>query len=188
MWAYRDNKRTRIYTVLPSRGPIQHWSNCATQIIIVKTTEFRNWSRTTPVWYQEWSHLSIKISSLSFVINIACKLTPVLLYISNLEINVSLMYSIYRDVPAINLSFHLESRIFKQFLISCFNWRKNCFTKKIPASKVLRDVYGNLIRYDQVNPRSVLLDQVTLTWGSPDRIVSNFHKRHAILLKQGFFL
>ena len=60
-----------------------------------KTTECTNWSRKTPVRHQEWPHLSIKISSLSAVINIACKLSPVseLLYLSNLEINVSLMYS-----------------------------------------------------------------------------------------------
>ena len=133
VWAYRDNKGTRIYTVLPSRGPIQHWPSSATQIIIIKTTECTNWSKTTPVRRQEWPHLPIRVSSLSVVINIACQLTPVLLYLLNLEINVSLMFSIYREYNVMCLPllllflFYLESRIFKQFPISYFNWPKNCF-------------------------------------------------------------
>ena len=73
-----------------------------------------------------------------------------LLYLLNVEINVSLMYSKYRDAPAINLFFFCtwKAEFSNNFLfhvligvrIVFLFFFLNC------ASKVSRDGYGNLIR------------------------------------------
>ena len=81
------------------------------------------------------------------MINIACKLTPVLLYLSNLEINVLLMYSIYLMYLLLIFFFFFtwKAEFSNIFLFHVLIDVRIVF-KKICASKVLRDGYGNLIR------------------------------------------
>ena len=57
------------------------------------------------------------------------------------------------DEPASNLLFFLKSRIFKQLLISCFNWSRFFFLNRC-FKKYCVTVME--IWYDQVNSRSVL--------------------------------
>ena len=79
---------TQSYPVLFLRVPLKHWSNSATQIIIIKQLNVQTGQEQLLSGIKNDPHLSIKISSLSVVINIACKLSPVsgLLYLSHLEI------------------------------------------------------------------------------------------------------
>jgi len=80
----------------------------------------------------------MKISSLTVMINIACKLTPKLLYLSNLEINACFtnVFSIL-DVPVINLFFSFLHHEEVQRLDNCFR----CF---FLASCTLSSAMGEL--------------------------------------------
>ena len=129
-------------------------SGCHGSLILSFTCNFFAYFK----FRRDWGRVIGKIKQNELDCRDTAPLTPVLLYLLNVEINVSLMYSKYREAPAINLFlfFTWKAEFSNNFLFHVLIDVRIVFFKKNCASKVLRDGYGNLIRPGE--------PQVSVTW------------------------